>query len=127
MKEILIQVSTTEMISKPFFCLNKLQERMGPFWKAVTAGQISALYMLCSPTNKNVIESLQLDGENQQEVRVFQWLIRYLRNKDQQSVARFLQFCTGSDVILPHSSIKVKMENMSALSMRPKASEIYKY
>ena len=125
-KDILIQVSTTEMISKPFFCLNKLQEGMGPFWKAVTGAEISALYMLCSPTNKNVIESLQLDGESQQEVRVFQWLIRYLRNKDQQTVARFLRFCTGSDVILPHSSIKIRMENMSALSMRPKAQTCFR-
>ena len=114
------------MISKPFFCLNKLQDGMRPFWKAVAAGEINALYMLCSPTNKNVIESSQLDGENQQEVRVFQWLTRYLRNRDQQSVARFLRFCTGSDVILPHSSIKVRMENMSALSMRPKAQTCFR-
>ena len=54
-KDSLIQVSTTEMMSKPFFCLNKLQEGMGPFWKAVTDAEISALYMLCSPTNKNGI------------------------------------------------------------------------
>ena len=125
-KKILIQVSTTEMILKPFFRLHKLQEGIGPFWKAVTADEISALCMLCSPTNKNIIESLQLDGENQQEVRVFQWLICYLRNKDQQSVARFLRFCTDSDVILPHSSIKVRMENMSALSMRPKAQTCFR-
>ena len=45
-KDILIQVSTTVMISKPFFCLNKSQEGMEPFWKAVTGAEISALYML---------------------------------------------------------------------------------
>ena len=126
MKEILVQVSTTELVTKPFFCLNKLQEGMGLFWKAVTSDEISALYMLCFPTNMNVIQSSQLDGENQQENKVFQWLVRYLRSKDQQSISRFLRFCTGSDVVFPYSSIKVRMENMSAMSMRPKAQTCFR-
>ena len=69
------------MISKPFFYLHKLQEGMGPFWKEVAAGKISALYMLCSPTNKNVIESLQLDGENQQKLEFFNGLSATLEIK----------------------------------------------
>ena len=125
-KEILIQVSTTELVAKPFLCLNKLQEGMGPFWKAVTSDEIGALYMLCSPTNTNVIPSLQLHGDGQQENKVFQWLVRYLRSKNQQCVSRFLRFCTGSDIVLPYSSIKVRMENMSALSMRPKAQTCFR-
>ena len=124
-KEILMQVSTTELVTKPFFCLNKLREGMGSFWKTVTSDEFSALYMLCFPTSINVIQSLKLDGDNQQESKVFQWLVRYLRSKDQQSVSRFLRFCTGSDVVLPYSSIKVRMENMSALSMRPKAQTCF--
>ena len=125
-KEILIQVSTTELVAKPFLCLNKPQEGMGPFWKAVTSDEIGALYMLCSPTNTNVIPSLQLHGDGQQENKVFQWLVRYLRSKNQQCVSRFLRFCTGSDIVLPYSSIKVRMENMSALSMRPKAQTCFR-
>ena len=123
--EILVHVSSTELLSKPFLCLNKLHEGMGPLWRAVTCDEINALYTLCSPTNINVINSLQHDGENHQERKVFGWPIRYLRSKNQQCISRFLQFCTGSDIVLPYRFIKVRMENMSELSMRPKAQTCF--
>ena len=46
---ILLQVSQTELISKPFLCITKLREGMGPFWDDVTDTEFRGLYSVCAP------------------------------------------------------------------------------
>ena len=55
-EKILLQVSQTELISKPFLYITKLREGMGPFWDNVTDKEIHALYSVCAPTPLNVFK-----------------------------------------------------------------------
>ena len=50
MKQLILQVSETELISKPFMCITKLREGMGSFWEGVYAEEIHAVYSI-SPVN----------------------------------------------------------------------------
>ena len=87
---------------------------MGPFWDDVTNKEIHALYSVCAPIPLNVLQSLELNIQDQQESRVSRWLTHYIKSKDDMLLGRFLRFCTGSDVLLPHSQIKVQFVNMSS-------------
>jgi len=91
-KKILLQVSQTELISKPFLYITKLREGKGPFWNGVTDTEIHALYSVCTPAPVNVLHSLELSVEDQQESRVS----RYIKSKDHKLLGRFLRFCTGA-------------------------------
>ena len=48
-EKILLQVSQTELISKPFLYITKLREGMGPFWDDVTDTEFHGLYSVCAP------------------------------------------------------------------------------
>ena len=124
-EKILLQVSQTELISKPFLYISKLREGMGPFWDDVTDTEIHALYSVCAPTPSHVLQSLELNVQDQQESRVSRWLTRYIKSKDNKLLGRFLRFSTGSDVLLPHNQIKVQFVNMSNTAMRPKAQTCF--
>ena len=44
-----------------------------------------------------------------------------LFNQEHKLLCRFVRFCTGNDVVLPYTKIKVQVVNMNSTSMRPKA------
>ena len=95
---------------------------MGLFWNDVSIEEISSLYNCCAPTAKNVVSGVYFsDISTRQEEKVQRWLMRYLKNLDVKMVGRFLRFCTGSELLLPDKRIKVDMEVMPELAMRPKA------
>ena len=121
-KNILLQVSETELISKPFMCITKLREGMGSFWNGVGGEEIPAVYSVCTPTHTNVLKNLQVMAEDHQEDKVSRWFIRYLKSKDDKLLCRFLRFCTGSDLVHPYRRIKVQM---SSSVVRPKAQTCF--
>jgi hypothetical protein len=88
--------------------------------------KFTQLYSVCTPTPANVVNSLQFDPDDAKESKDARWVVRYIKNKDQKILSRFLCFCTGSDLVLPDTGIRVKMENMSEASMRPKAQTCFK-
>lgn len=42
---------------------------MGPFWQDVTDKEVHALYSVCMPTPSNVLQSLEVSAEDQQEAK----------------------------------------------------------
>ena len=88
-KKILLQLSETELIAKPFLCITKLREGMGSFWDGISGEEIHSMYSVCTPTHTNVLKNLQVMAEDQQEDKVSRWLIRYLKSKDDK-LCRFL-------------------------------------
>ena len=46
MKQLILQVSEAELISKPFMCITKLREGMGSFWDGVNADEIHAVTII---------------------------------------------------------------------------------
>jgi len=77
-RDILLQVAKTELVSKPYACIIKFREGMGSFWDDITAEEIHALYVKCTPTVSNVAGALYLDKSTPQGEKVFTWLVRYL-------------------------------------------------
>ena len=126
-KKILLQVSETELISKPFMCITKLREGMGSFWGGVSGEEIHVVYSVCTPTHKNVLKNLQVTAEDQQEDKVSRWLICYTKSKDDKLLCRFLRFCTGSDVVLPYRRIKVQMVHMSSSANATQGTNMLQY
>ena len=53
--------------------------------------------------------------------RLTRRLNRSIKSKEHKLLCRFVRFCTGNDVVLPYTKIKVQVVNMSSTSMRPKA------
>jgi len=126
-RQVLLQISLTELISKPFMCITKLREGMGKFWENITTDEIHALYSTCTPTTMNVVNCLEFTTpEDPKEAKVARWLVRYIKNKEHKICCRFLRFCTGSDLVLPDRKIRVQMENMSETSIRPKAQTCFR-
>ncbi|XP_078372866.1 uncharacterized protein LOC144656513 [Oculina patagonica] len=124
-EKIVLNVSETELISKPFFYITKLREGMGPFWDDATDKEVRALYSLCVPTTSKVLQSLNVSVEDQQESRISRWLTRYIKAKEHKLLGRFLRFCTGTDILLPYSQINVRFTNMANAAMRPKAQTCF--
>lgn len=119
--QIVSQVANTELITKQFVCIMKLREGMGSFWDDVSAEEIKAIYSCCSPTFSNVSSSLYFEASTPQEEKVSRWLVRYLKNQARKVLSRFMRFCTGSELVRPQKRIKVVMEIMPDLAMRPKS------
>ena len=121
LSQIMKQVSTSELIQKPFYLLGKIREGMGNFWNDVTKEEIEGIYSQTTPTSTNVTESLAYVMSDKKEDQVAAWLVRYLKAADTKMLCRFLRFCTGCDLVLPNRKITVRFENMSEAAMRPKA------
>ena len=52
------------------------------------------------PTNRNVIILIQSDPTNRNERDALGFLKQYIRSLDEPFLRNFLEYCTGSDVIL---------------------------
>ena len=124
-EQVVSQVANTELITKQFVCIMKLKEGMGTFWNDISAEEIKAVYSCCSPTFSNVSNSVYFEPSSQQEEKVSRWLMRYLKNQSRKILSRFMRFCTGAELVRPERRIKVKMEIMSELAMRPKSKTCF--
>ena len=124
-KQIFSQVANTELITKQFVCIMKLKEGMGTFWNDISAEEIKAVYSCCSPTFSNVSNILYFEQFSPQDEKVSRWLMRYLKNQGRKILCRFMRFCTGCELVRPEKRIKVKMEIMSDLAMRPKSKTCF--
>ena len=122
-REVLLRVAKTELISKPYVCIVKLKEGMGEFWNTISGEEIHALYKRCTPTTFTVVDSLYLETQSPQAEKVLRWLVRYLENQDQRILSRFFRFCTGCDLV--DRRIMVRLQPMSELAMRPKSQTCF--
>ena len=66
---------------------------------------IDAVYALCNPSSSTVIaDHLHCVPLDAQEEKVLRWLKRYLTEADPSTLARFVQFCTASQVLHPEKA-----------------------
>ena len=119
------QADNTELITKQFVCIMKLKEGMGTFWNDISAEEIKAVYSCCSPTFNNVANILYFEQFSPQDEKVSRWLMRYLKNQSRKILCCFMRFYTGCELVRPEKRIKVKMEIMSDLAMRPKSKTCF--
>ncbi|KAK3735815.1 hypothetical protein QZH41_019913 [Actinostola sp. cb2023] len=120
-RSLVLDIATSEFITKPFFCLLKIREGMGIFWEKITSAEIKSMYDLSAPSPERVINSLVLIPLDAKEQQVYRWLQRYLRSSSDEIIINFLRFCTATDVIVPGKSIAVDVELMAPEAVRPKS------
>ena len=70
-RSILIFVGTTELVMKPFMCLNSLHQGIGDLWSNVSKGEIASLYEMSRPTAARIMANLSLSPENAKEAQIF--------------------------------------------------------
>ena len=120
-KSLVLSVATTEFVTKPFLCLSSMREGMGQMWEKVTKGEIASLYEISRPTASGIIAILECIPENPKEDQIFRGLERYLKGSSNEILAKFLRFCTATDVLLPDRGISVRTEVMPLVAIRPKS------
>ena len=126
LRDIVLKISTMEFVEKPFLPLLKIREGMGSFWNSVSKDMIDAVYALCNPWASIVAKHLHCVLASAQEEKVFRWLNCYLSEAHPSTLTRFVQFCTGSQMVIPDQNIKERMEAMSSIAMRPKARACFR-
>ena len=120
-RSIILFVATAEFVTKPFLCLTSMREGMGSLWANVTKEEIASLYEMSRPTAARIMAALAFTPENAKEGQIFRWLERYLKGCSNQILAKFLRFCTASDVLLPDHNIAVSTEVMPPEAVRPRS------
>ena len=120
-RSLVLFVATAEFVTKPFLCLTSMRAGMGHLWDNVTREEIASLYEMSVPTAAGTVASLALTTENAKEAKVFRWLERYLKGSSNEILAKFLRFCTATDVLLLDHSISVLTEVMPPAAVRPKS------
>ena len=126
LRDIVLKISTMEFVDKPFLPLLKIREGMGSFWNSVSKEIIDAVYALCNPCASIVAKHLHCVPASEQEAKVFRWLNSYLSEAHPSTLTRFVQFCTGSQMVIPDQNIKVRMEAMSSIATPPKARACFR-
>lgn len=121
LQETLVKIGTSEFVTKLFLPLLKIREGMGNFWDTVTEEEIDSIYELCTPSPTRVVKILHIVPLSPKEAKVERWLRRYLKEADSITLALFLRFSTGNDMVLPGRKIKVRFEDMAVLATRPTA------
>ena len=128
-KSLVLSIAIAEFVTTPFLCLSSVQEGMGKMWEKVTEGENASLYKISRPTAAGIIAILECIQENPKEDQIFCWLERFLKGSSNEILfflnfffilAKFLHFCTATDVLLPDHGIAVHTEVMPLVAICPK-------
>ena len=120
-KSLLLHISTSEFVTKPFLCLASIRLGMGQLWDNVTKEEVEVLYEISRPTAARIIANLVLHPQNPKEVQINRWLENYLKGATSEILCNFLRFCTATDIVLPGNGIAVDTEVMAPTAIRPKS------
>lgn len=72
-KSLLLHISTSEFVTKPFLCLASIRLGMGQLWDNVTKIEVEALYEMSRPTAAHIIATLVLNPENPKQGQINGW------------------------------------------------------
>ena len=121
LRALSLTTAMNELVEKPFLALLKIREGMGSFWNDVSPQVIDDIYSMYNLSADRLLDHLHCVPLNRQESKVFKWLRLYVREAEYATLARFLQFCTASQVLVPDKKISVRMVTMSEMALRPRA------
>lgn len=114
---ILTEIAHKELIQAGMYIV----DCWSPFLKSLrlTQDQFSSLYLDLLPTTRRVLNRLKFsDALSAEESNVANHLRRFVRELDKVLIARFLRFCTGSDLLI-REKIDVSFVSVTGLARRP--------
>ena len=122
-KSIIQELAHKELVQKPRYVLNcwtpiLSQLKCGPSFNTIE--KVNALYKNKQPTAKKIIKLLKVDPNTDAERQSLDHLKRFIKSLEGDQLAKFLQFCTASDVITC-SYIAVTFTSLEGFQRRPVA------
>ena len=115
------------LLEPPQFSMLEVRQGMGEFWHNVTEPEIDALYSSCTPTPEKVLKCLNVEPLSKKEETVVTYLQRFIRSSSQETLERFLQYCTGVSMLLPGGGITIHFVNqISDIARRPVSKTCFK-
>ncbi|KAK3720969.1 hypothetical protein QZH41_006538 [Actinostola sp. cb2023] len=128
-RNIVQQMARSELLEMPMFTMKYLKRGMmsssygEQLWKDVSANNLNEVYQAQNPNPSTVLSLLTSEDEttlSAQEVKIYTFLKRYVRNLDQTKCAHFLKYCTGSTTVVV-KKISVTFYNTNSTEPLPKA------
>ena len=120
---IIKELAHQELAQKPKYvihCWTPIfsQLKHDPSFKTIES--LNELYKSKEPTAKKIIKLLQVEPNTDAERQCLDHLKRFIKSLEGEQLARFLQFCTASDVIAC-DFISVTFTNLDGFQRRPGA------
>ncbi|CAB3997093.1 Hypothetical predicted protein [Paramuricea clavata] len=110
-KAIVVEVARAQLVRKPFYALTRMKEGMSATFRSlVTTDDIAAMYRVCVPTTRNILNILYSDPKDPEEAKTFRWLLRYVSELSKESASSLLHFATACEMIIPGKRVKVEFE-----------------
>ena len=123
MKQILLELAHKELIQKAQYVADSWREIFQNFLAGKEVSAMSGLlevYKRVEPTNKKVLNLLNVVPRTNSERASLDYLKRFIRGLDQSQLESFLRYVTGSDVICVRS-INIQFSTLDGLARRPVA------
>ncbi|CAG2192344.1 unnamed protein product [Mytilus edulis] len=121
-KLILKEIAHKEIIQAPKYiidCWKTVFEETNA--KFIDLKKLSELYEKLQPTNRKVVQILKFpDFMDAPCSEVSNYLKRFVKNLEADTLKRFLRFCTGSD-LLTAECITIEFNSLTGLERRPTA------
>ena len=125
-RSLFLRFAKCEFVTRPSVLMAAFKKGMlmshQVLWKDLNAASIRALYAKLYPSPDKVMELLQPNGDyvplTARRERVFEFLRRYVRGLSRDKVPVFLQFVTGSSLVLV-PRIEVAFTTLSGIQRRP--------
>ena len=118
---VILEIAKQELVQKPYLMVSTWSNILTTLKKYPEFSSVSsviAYYNTVKPTTKRVLKMLQCDPLNDAERDCLKYLQNYIRGLDQNFLAKFLHFCTGSNIIIINY-IKIDFVKMDGLARRP--------
>ena len=123
----ILTIAENQMIDKTAKFVSYMRKgipanQMELFWSQLTIDSITSLFLKQKPTPEGVVACMKVEDEyvlKPEEERVFYFLKQYVLSLDQEDLATFLQFVTGSCVMPEY--IQVTFNAMSGIMRHPTA------
>lgn len=122
-EDILCQLAHQELIQRPRYvsnCWATILQSLKSHPAFQDVASILCFYQERKPTSKKVLKILDASPENEAQRNAFDHLVRYIKSLG-GNVTAFLQFTTGSDIILEGQKLKVSFTELNGLQRRPVA------
>lgn len=125
-RQLLVATAEMALINKPMFCLQNIRKGMGSFWNNVSVSELDALYSIYTPTASKVLEQVIFPETTVlSDSKVIRWLERFIQSSDEKMVRRFVEFTTGSPIVMPDRKISVRLVNQPEIALRPVAQTCF--
>lgn len=118
-REVVIEIAHKELVQKPRYACDCWWDVLYQLKSFVTSvGALFEIYQSLYPTAAKLCKLIKADPQNSAERESLSYLKRWIKGLDENALAKFLRFSTGSDVILCEA-ITITFTSLAGKGRRP--------